>query len=127
MVTLPDVAPEQGEAVDAVDGSAARPGFEVHLDNFTGPFDLLLSLIAKHELDVTEVALAAADVRDELVGDPPEGDLGDVELVLRDEREQEVERAREVLEVHLEGRVAVPVGRRGREWRLRSVLRVGRR
>ncbi|WP_425953782.1 segregation and condensation protein A [Xylanimonas sp. McL0601] len=39
--------------------------FEVHLDNFTGPFDLLLSLIAKHELDVTEVALAV--VTDEFV------------------------------------------------------------
>ncbi|MFC5382452.1 segregation and condensation protein A [Aquipuribacter nitratireducens] len=33
-------------------------GFEVHLDVFTGPFDLLLGLIAKHRLDVTEVALA---------------------------------------------------------------------
>lgn len=32
--------------------------FEVSLDVFSGPFDLLLSLIAKQELDVTEVALA---------------------------------------------------------------------
>lgn len=40
-------------------------GFEVHLDNFTGPFDLLLSLITKREMDVTEVALAA--VTDEFV------------------------------------------------------------
>jgi segregation and condensation protein A len=32
--------------------------FEVHLDNFTGPFDLLLGLIAKHQLDLTEVALS---------------------------------------------------------------------
>jgi len=39
--------------------------FEVHLSNFTGPFDLLLSLIAKHKLDVTEVALAT--VTDEFV------------------------------------------------------------
>jgi segregation and condensation protein A len=31
--------------------------FQVHLDNFEGPFDLLLSLISKHQLDVTEVAL----------------------------------------------------------------------
>lgn len=37
---------------------AARHGFEVRLDNFTGPFDLLLSLITKHKLDITEVALA---------------------------------------------------------------------
>lgn len=34
-------------------------GFEVHLDVFTGPFDLLLGLIAKHRLDVAEVSLAA--------------------------------------------------------------------
>lgn len=32
--------------------------FEVHLDNFSGPFDLLLGLIAKHSLDITEVALS---------------------------------------------------------------------
>jgi segregation and condensation protein A len=32
--------------------------FEVHLENFDGPFDLLLSLIAKHKLDITEVALS---------------------------------------------------------------------
>jgi segregation and condensation protein A len=31
----------------------------VHLDNFDGPFDLLLSLITARKLDVTEVALAA--------------------------------------------------------------------
>ena len=33
-------------------------GFEVRLDNFEGPFDLLLSLISKHKLDITEVALS---------------------------------------------------------------------
>ncbi len=32
-------------------------GFTVRLVNFTGPFDLLLQLIGKHKLDVTEVAL----------------------------------------------------------------------
>ncbi|MBB4894892.1 segregation and condensation protein A [Streptomyces olivoverticillatus] len=32
--------------------------FTVRLDNFEGPFDLLLQLIAKHKLDVTEVALS---------------------------------------------------------------------
>jgi segregation and condensation protein A len=32
--------------------------FNVHLSNFTGPFDLLLQLISKHKLDVTEVALS---------------------------------------------------------------------
>ncbi|GAB3084863.1 hypothetical protein GCM10027054_04330 [Isoptericola nanjingensis] len=83
MVTLPDVAPEQGEAVDAVDGSDARPGFEVHLDNFTGPFDLLLSLIAKHELDVTEVALAA--VTDEFVAHIREAEAASREATARGE------------------------------------------
>jgi segregation and condensation protein A len=39
--------------------------FVVELENFTGPFDLLLSLIAKHRLDVTEVALS--QVTDEFV------------------------------------------------------------
>jgi segregation and condensation protein A len=34
-------------------------GFRVALTNFEGPFDLLLSLIAKHELDITEVSLSA--------------------------------------------------------------------
>ncbi|BBZ04191.1 segregation/condensation protein A [Mycolicibacterium chitae] len=32
-------------------------GFQVRLDNFEGPFDLLLQLIFAHRLDVTEVAL----------------------------------------------------------------------
>ncbi|HEY0117962.1 MAG TPA: ScpA family protein [Cellulomonas sp.] len=40
-------------------------GFEVHLDVFDGPFDLLLGLIAKHRLDITEVALA--QVTDEFI------------------------------------------------------------
>ena len=35
------------------------PGFSVHLEVFDGPFDLLLQLIAKHKLDITDVALAA--------------------------------------------------------------------
>src|SRR6187549_1434862 len=35
----------------------AAVGFTVRLSNFTGPFDLLLQLIGKHKLDVTEVAL----------------------------------------------------------------------
>lgn len=34
------------------------PGFSVTLDNFEGPFDLLLSLIAKHEVDITDIALS---------------------------------------------------------------------
>ncbi len=44
---------------------AAPAGFEVHLDVFAGPFDLLLGLIAKHQLDITEVALS--QVTDEFI------------------------------------------------------------
>ncbi|HEY1702929.1 MAG TPA: segregation/condensation protein A [Trebonia sp.] len=51
-----------GEAGDAPRGSGA---FEVHLDVFDGPFDLLLGLISKHKLDITEVALSK--VTDEFI------------------------------------------------------------
>jgi segregation and condensation protein A len=47
-----------------LEGSEA-PGFAVHLSNFEGPFDLLLGLIAKHQLDITEVALS--QVTDEFI------------------------------------------------------------
>ena len=40
-------------------------GFSVSLENFDGPFDLLLGLIAKRQMDVTTVALSA--VTDEFV------------------------------------------------------------
>jgi segregation and condensation protein A len=39
----------------AIEADSGR--FTVRLENFTGPFDLLLQLIGKHKLDVTEVAL----------------------------------------------------------------------
>ena len=42
--------------VDLDDSEAT--GFSVSLSNFDGPFDLLLSLITKHELDITEVSLS---------------------------------------------------------------------
>jgi len=44
---------------------SGRPGFTVTLPQFCGPFDLLLSLIAKHQLDVTELALA--EVADDFI------------------------------------------------------------
>jgi segregation and condensation protein A len=40
----------------AVETAPAR--FTVRLENFEGPFDLLLQLIGKHKLDVTEIALS---------------------------------------------------------------------
>jgi segregation and condensation protein A len=48
-------------AVDDVVGAQ----FSLRLDNFEGPFDLLLSLISKHKLDITEVALS--QVTDEFI------------------------------------------------------------
>ncbi|MEY3430703.1 MAG: hypothetical protein RJB30_635 [Actinomycetota bacterium] len=40
-------------------------GFSVKLDNFDGPFDLLLQLISRHKMDITEVAIAS--VTDEFI------------------------------------------------------------
>ncbi len=51
---------------DVEEAAAATPGFSVSLGVFDGPFDLLLSLISKHELDITEVALSK--VTDEFIG-----------------------------------------------------------
>src|SRR6266581_6625505 len=48
------------------EGAARAGAFEVHLDVFEGPFDLLLALISKHKLDITEVALS--QVTDEFIG-----------------------------------------------------------
>ncbi|WFB10261.1 segregation/condensation protein A [Streptomyces sp. LX-29] len=45
-------------AGDGEDATEAGGRFTVRLDNFEGPFDLLLQLISKHRLDVTEVALS---------------------------------------------------------------------
>ncbi|MGW1868832.1 segregation and condensation protein A [Streptomyces mauvecolor] len=52
-------APETPGAQPEADGSEAGDGrFTVRLANFEGPFDLLLQLISKHKMDVTEVALS---------------------------------------------------------------------
>jgi segregation and condensation protein A len=40
-------------------------GFSVHLENFDGPFDLLLQLISSHKMDITEVSLSM--VTDEFI------------------------------------------------------------
>ncbi|MFD9788479.1 segregation and condensation protein A [[Kitasatospora] papulosa] len=45
-------------ATEAGGGAAGDRRFTVRLVNFEGPFDLLLQLISKHKLDVTEVALS---------------------------------------------------------------------
>ena len=45
------------------DGRVA--GFSLHLDNFDGPFDLLLQLISRHKMDITDIALGT--VTDEFI------------------------------------------------------------
>src|SRR5271165_3643919 len=50
---------------DSADSAARSGAFQVHLDVFEGPFDLLLALISKHKLDITEVALS--QVTDEFI------------------------------------------------------------
>ena len=57
MRVAPSAAPAAGR------GAPAR--FTVRLTNFEGPFDLLLQLIGKHKLDVTEIALSK--VTDEFI------------------------------------------------------------
>jgi segregation and condensation protein A len=59
----PPAEPEQGAPLT---GRGHRTSaFQVHLDEFEGPFDLLLSLIAKHKLDVTTLSLSK--VTDEFI------------------------------------------------------------
>jgi len=51
--------------LDTTEHSADESGFRLAVGEFDGPFDLLLSLIAKHELDITEIALSV--VTDEFI------------------------------------------------------------
>ena len=51
---------EESKDVNAVAGA-----FSVHLDNFDGPFDLLLQLISRHKMDITEISLSL--VTDEFI------------------------------------------------------------
>src|SRR6478672_847777 len=62
MTVSTDLNPLAG---DDQDGAARPSSFQVHLDVFEGPFDLLLALISKHKLDITEVALS--QVTDEFI------------------------------------------------------------
>jgi segregation and condensation protein A len=55
LLVVPSPNASQLEQREAGPGSTA---FRVSLVNFDGPFDLLLSLIGKRELDITEVALS---------------------------------------------------------------------
>ena len=80
LADLGDVAGPTAATGHGTPGADAAPGitpggiltrrtatapFQVHLDVFSGPFELLLGLISKHKLDITEVALA--QVTDEFI------------------------------------------------------------
>ena len=56
-----DVSVEAATDVNTAGGG----GFSVHLDNFDGPFDLLLGLISRHKMDITEISLSL--VTDEFI------------------------------------------------------------
>ena len=60
-----DDAPDETIPDGVADITVAPAGFRLTLSNFEGPFDLLLSLITKHELDITEVSLSK--VTDEFI------------------------------------------------------------
>jgi len=51
--------------IETAENIAPESGFSVHLTNFDGPFDLLLQLISRHKLDITEVSLSL--VTDEFI------------------------------------------------------------
>lgn len=59
----PQIEPTVGATTLSGEGRVA--GFSVHLTNFDGPFDLLLQLISRHRMDISEVALAV--VTDEFI------------------------------------------------------------
>jgi segregation and condensation protein A len=48
----------RADVLEGREASGTDQSFRVRLSNFDGPFDLLLSLIGKRELDITEVALS---------------------------------------------------------------------
>lgn len=52
-------------SIETAENIAPESGFSVHLSNFDGPFDLLLQLISRHKLDITEVSLSI--VTDEFI------------------------------------------------------------
>ncbi|MFD5636900.1 segregation/condensation protein A [Streptomyces sp. NPDC127077] len=54
----PPASPEEGSGAAPAGDGGGDGVFKVRLSNFEGPFDLLLQLISKHKLDVTEVALS---------------------------------------------------------------------
>ena len=48
-----------GFSSTTINGEGRVAGFSVKLDNFEGPFDLLLQLISRHRMEITDLAIAA--------------------------------------------------------------------
>ena len=59
-------SPQPVAGATTLSGEGRVAGFSVHLENFDGPFDLLLQLISRHRMDITDVAIAT--VTDEFIG-----------------------------------------------------------
>ncbi len=53
-------------SVAAEQGAQEPVGFALDIDGFSGPFDLLLRLISRHEFDIVELSIAT--VTDEFIG-----------------------------------------------------------
>ena len=96
-------SPEDDQARESVDvvesaeqaGETAEPGFRVTLGVFDGPFDLLLTLLSKHELDITDVALST--VTAEFIAYlRPEMRFPDAKLLV-DQIHKDIATAREIL------------------------------
>lgn len=76
MALSPDLAAEPA-ALPSSATDADRHPFRLHLAGFEGPLDLLLSLIGKHELDITELSLS--QVTDEFLAHLNTLDDGDLD------------------------------------------------
>jgi hypothetical protein len=87
---------EQGEILLVVDLSRGQQPRRLEVEQRCGDHEEVAGLVE------VPAARPGPDVADELVGDAGERDLGDVQLVLGDQREQQVEGALEDVKVHLE-------------------------
>ena len=115
------------EQVPGLDEGQVLLVFQAQLRQQAGRLDIEQS--CRHQQELRGLAqvpfgvssLMGPDVCHELVGHLGQGDLGDVELVLGDQPEQELERTLEDVQMYLERPAASPpqhpAGSHGRPWR----------
>jgi segregation and condensation protein A len=144
---LPAPAPDRGADPIGQPGGEVVVEFKVAIDVFSGPLDLLLYLVKKHEVDVTEVPIAAIaaefvaylDVLEDLAIDQV-GEFVDLASVLLEikaralvprpeETEEPVELVREdlvrrLLEYKQYRDAATMLEDRARQWELRFARQV---